>query len=181
MGLSLLPMLEMFGMGKNDEIITVSHTAVATIAGIEQGGCTPVFADIDPNSRCIDPDSIVNRITKNTRAIMPVHIYGQPCEMKIIAKIADDHNLEIIEDCSQAHGAEIEGQKVGTFGSLAAFGCYPTKNLGGTGDGGIILAKSERLTKSFNPLDNMVGIRREKVRAVAIILDLMRCKLLFCV
>jgi dTDP-4-amino-4,6-dideoxygalactose transaminase len=144
--------LRSLGMGKNDEIITVSHTAVATIAGIEQGGCTPVFADIDPNSRCIDPDSIVKRITKNTRAIMPVHIYGQPCEMKIIAKIADDHNLEIIEDCSQAHGAEIEGQKVGTFGSLAAFSCYPTKNLGGTGDGGIILAKSERLTKKLQSI-----------------------------
>ena len=137
--------LRSLGMERNDEVITASHTAVATVAGIEQSGCIPVFADIDPVTRCIEPRSIEKRISGKTRAIMPVHIYGQPCNMNAICKIAEENKLEVIEDCSQAHGAEINGQKVGTFGSIAAFSCYPTKNLGGTGDGGVILCKSPQL------------------------------------
>ncbi len=135
--------LRSLGLGVKDEVITSSHTAVATVAGIEQAGCTPVFADIDPVTRCIAPASIDKRITRNTKAIMPVHIYGQPCDMDAIQRIASLHQLEVIEDCSQAHGAELNGQKVGTFGILAAFSCYPTKNLGGTGDGGVILSRSQ--------------------------------------
>ena len=84
--------LKSLGLGIGDEVITPSHTAVATIAGIEQAGCTPVFADIDPNTRCIDPKSIEERVGPNTRAIMPVHIYGQPAEMKRILEIAKAHN-----------------------------------------------------------------------------------------
>ena len=127
--------LRSLGLGIGDEIITSSHTAVATVAGIEQAGCTPVFADINPNTRCIAPKSIEERLGINTSAIMPVHIYGQPAEMPKIAEISKKHNLAVIEDCSQAHGAEIRGQKVGTFADISAFSCYPTKNLGGTGDG----------------------------------------------
>ena len=118
------------GLENGDEVITTSHTAVATIAGIEQAGCTPVFADIDPITRCIDPKSVRERVGSSTRAIMPVHIYGQPAEMNTILEIAQTHNLAVIEDCSQAHGAEINGQKVGTFADISAFSCYPTKNLG---------------------------------------------------
>ena len=132
-----------------DEVITPSHTAVATIAGIEQAGFSPVFADIDPISRCISPQSIEDRIGPKTRAIMPVHIYGQAAEMHRILDIGKTHKLEIIEDCSQAHGAEINGQKVGTFANLAAFSCYPTKNLGGTGDGGVILCRSEEFAEKI--------------------------------
>ena len=135
-----------------DEVITPSHTAVATIAGIEQAGCTPVFADIDPNSRCIDPKSIKERVSSNTRAIMPVHIYGQPAEMYRILEIAKTHNLAVIEDCSQAHGAEIDGQKVGTFADISAYSCYPTKNLGGIGDGGIILCRSKEFAEKIKSL-----------------------------
>jgi dTDP-4-amino-4,6-dideoxygalactose transaminase len=154
--------LRSLGLGPGDEIITTSHTAVATVAGIEQANCVPVFADIDPISRCIDPISIKKRISKRTRAIMPVHIYGQPCDMDSIGKIAKSYDLEIIEDCSQAHGAEINGMKVGTFGALAAFSCYPTKNLGGIGDGGIILTKSVKLAEKIKEL-RQYGWKQERV------------------
>jgi dTDP-4-amino-4,6-dideoxygalactose transaminase len=140
------------GLGIGDEIITPSHTAVATVAGIEQAGCTPVFADIDPVSRCIDPQSIEEIIVPKTRAIMPVHIYGQPAAMHKILEIGKANQLEVIEDCSQAHGAEINGQKVGTFANLSAFSCYPTKNLGGTGDGGVILCRSLELANKIKSL-----------------------------
>ena len=144
--------LRSLGLGRNDEIITSSHTAVATVAGIEQANCTPVFADIEPTTRCIDPCSIGKRINTNTKAIMPVHIYGQPCDMTAVVKIANEYGLKIIEDCSQAHGAEINDKKVGTFGSLAAFSCYPTKNLGGTGDGGVILTNCQELAYKIRSL-----------------------------
>lgn len=140
------------GLGIGDEVITPSHTAVATVAGIEQAGCTPVFADIDPTTRCIAPKSISERVGADTRAIMPVHIYGQPAEMYRILEIAQTHNLAVIEDCSQAHGAEIDGQKVGTFADISAYSCYPTKNLGGIGDGGMILCRSEEFAEKIKSL-----------------------------
>lgn len=140
------------GLGTGDEIITPSHTAVATVAGIEQAGCTPVFADINPHTRCIDPKSIEQRVSTNTRAIMPVHIYGQPAEMHRILEIAKVHTLAVVEDCSQAHGAEINGRKVGTFAEISAFSCYPTKNLGGTGDGGVILCRSKEFAEKIKSL-----------------------------
>ena len=140
------------GLGIGDEVITPSHTAVATVAGIEQAGCTPVFADMDPNTRCIAPKSIKERVGGNTRAIMPVHIYGQPAEMDRILEISNAHNLAVVEDCSQAHGAEIDGQKVGTFADVSAFSCYPTKNLGGTGDGGVILCRSKEFAEKIKSL-----------------------------
>ena len=140
------------GLGSGDEVITTSHTAVATVAGIEQAGCTPVFADIDPNTRCIDPNSIEERVGAKTHAVMPVHIYGQPAEMPRILEIAKAHNLAVIEDCSQAHGAEIKGQKVGTFADISAFSCYPTKNLGGMGDGGVILCRSKEFAEKIKSL-----------------------------
>ena len=143
--------LRCLGIGNGEEVVTPSHTAVATVAGIEQAGCKPVFADIDPVSRCICPESIRSRISNRTRAIIPVHIFGQPCDMTKIMDLAKDRNLLIIEDCSQAHAAELEGKKVGTFGDLATYSCYPTKNLGGLGDGGMILCpdpvKAEKLRK----------------------------------
>ena len=140
------------GLKNGDEVITPSHTAVATVAGIEQAGCMPVFADIDPNTRCIDPESIEKRISSKTGAIMPVHIYGQPAEMLRILEIAKAYNLALVEDCSQAHGAEIDGQIVGTFADISAYSCYPTKNLGGTGDGGMILCRSKELAEKIKSL-----------------------------
>lgn len=140
------------GLEKGHEIITPSHTAVATVAGIEQAGCSPVFADIELSSRCISYKSIEKRIGPKTRAIMPVHIYGQPANMPKIMEIAKSYSLEVIEDCSQAHGAEMYGQKVGTFAKISAFSCYPTKNLGGIGDGGVILCHSKQFAEKIKSI-----------------------------
>jgi dTDP-4-amino-4,6-dideoxygalactose transaminase len=144
--------LRSLDLGEGDEVVTVSHTAVATVAGIEQAGCSPAFADIDLLTRCLSPDSLEARISERTKAIMPVHIYGQACPMERILEIARKHDLPVIEDCSQAHGAEIRGKKVGTFGNLAVFSCYPTKNLGAIGDGGVILSPDTEKAKQLKRL-----------------------------
>lgn len=127
------------GVRPGDEVITVSHSAVATVAAIEQIGAVPVFVDIEPISRCMDPTKIPLLISASTKAIVPVHIYGQPASMSEIMKISRQYKLKVIEDCAQAHGADISGQRVGTFGDAAAFSFYPTKNLGAIGDGGAIV------------------------------------------
>ena len=146
---------------------------MATVAAIEQAGCTPVFADIDPITRCIAPKSIEKRLGPNTRALMPVHIYGQPAEMLKILEIAKAHNLAVVEDCSQAHGAEIDGLKVGTFADISAYSCYPTKNLGGTGDGGMILCRSEEFAEKIKSLRQYGWNEEEKVSSRALIRGLM--------
>ena len=169
--------LRSLGLEKGDEVITPSHTAVATVAGIEQAGCTPVFADIDPNTRCIAPKSIEERVSSNTRAIMPVHIYGQPAEIDKILDIAQANNLDVVEDCSQAHGAEIDGQKVGTFSDVSAYSCYPTKNLGGTGDGGVILCRSEKFAEKIRSLRQYGWNEERKVSHPALIQDSMNFRL----
>lgn len=139
--------LKTLGIGAGDEVITVSHTAVATVAAIELAGAMPVLADVDPVTRCINPVCIPALITEKTKAIIPVHLYGQPADMLEIVSIARMHDLLVIEDCAQAHGAEIEGKKVGTFGDVACFSFYPTKNLGAIGDGGAILTQSAELAE----------------------------------
>jgi len=144
--------LRALGLKEGDEVITTSHTAVATLAAIEQAGCTPVFADIDPVSRCICPQSLESRISSQSKAIIPVHIFGQPCDMIKIMEIAKKFQLSVIEDCSQAHAAETNDRKVGTFGDLATFSCYPTKNLGALGDGGIILSSIDHYTNEVRRL-----------------------------
>tara|TARA_B110000495_G_C23024577_1_gene608524 strand:+ start:1221 stop:2324 length:1104 start_codon:yes stop_codon:yes gene_type:complete len=153
-------------LGTGDEVITVSHTAVATVAGIEQAGCLPVLADIDPVTRCICPESALSRINEKTRAIIPVHIFGQPCDMAKIMKLAKANNLLVIEDCSQAHGAEVDKQKVGTFGIMSAFSCYPTKNLGGIGDGGIILTSSFKQSNRLKSL-RQYGWNKERESSIS--------------
>jgi len=126
------------GVRPGDEVITVSHSAVATAAAVEQIGALPVFADIDPSTRCLDPELIPQLVSPRTRAVLPVHVYGQPAPMPRIMALAARHGLKVVEDCAQAHGAEIEGKKVGSFGDAAAFSFYPTKNLGAIGDGGAV-------------------------------------------
>ena len=139
---ALLLSLKAAGIKPGDEVITVSHSAVATMAAIESAGAIPVFVDIDPGTRCIDPSLLPDLVTERTTAILPVHIYGQPAPMQEILSIAQDHGLKVVEDCAQAHGAEINGRKVGTFGDAGAFSFYPTKNLGGIGDGGAVVTNS---------------------------------------
>ncbi len=134
--------LRSVGVSPGDEVITVSHSAVATAVAIEQIGAVPVFVDIDPITRCMDPERILPRVSEKTKAVLPVHIYGQPAPMNEITSIARRANLKIVEDCAQAHGAEIDGRKVGTFGDAAAFSFYPTKNLGAIGDGGAVVTNA---------------------------------------
>lgn len=132
------------GVGPGDAAITVSHTAVATVAAIEMAGVTPVLVDVESSSFTISTSSIEQALTcsgllrSRIKAIIPVHLYGHPADMVAIRGIADKHGLRVIEDCSQSHGATIDGQMTGTFGDAAIYSLYPTKNLGAMGDAGIL-------------------------------------------
>lgn len=130
------------GVGTGDEVITVPFTFVATVAAICYTGARPVFVDIDPDFYTIDVTQIEKAITERTKAILPVHLYGQPAEMEAILKIARRYNLIVIEDAAQAHGAHYKGQKVGGIGDLGCFSFYPGKNLGAYGEGGIIITNN---------------------------------------
>lgn len=158
--------LRAVGVEPGQEVITVSHTAVATVAAIEQIGAVPVFADIAPRSRCMNPAHLSGLISENTRAIVPVHIYGQPAPMEKIMAVAKKHRLKVVEDCAQAHGATLDGQYVGTFGDAAAFSFYPTKNLGALGDAGAVvtndptLADSVRMMREYGWRERYVSLTR---------------------
>lgn len=133
--------LAALGIGIGDEVITVSHTAVATIAGIVRAGATPVMVDIEPDTFTMDPGAAAAAVGPRTRAIMPVHLYGQPADMDAILALAARHDLRVIEDCAQAHGATWHGRPVGTLGDAGTYSFYPTKNLGAIGDGGLVLLR----------------------------------------
>lgn len=137
--------LKTLNIGAGDEVITVSHTAVATISAICSSGAKPILIDIDAETFCLDPKQLLFALSKKTKAILPVHIYGMPCDMDGIMSFAKKHNLFVIEDCSQAHGARFRGKRVGTFGDMACFSCYPTKNLGAYGDAGVVFSKDHGL------------------------------------
>jgi len=149
---ALMLALRAAGIGPGHEVITVSFTAVATVAAIELAGARPVLVDVDPTTRCMDVERLDGAVTDRTRAVVPVHLYGQPAHMVAIMNLSRRHNLTVIEDCAQAHGAEIDGSRVGTFGHLAAFSFYPTKNLGAVGDGGAVVTNEERLAERVRAL-----------------------------
>ncbi len=139
--------LKACGIGAGDEVITVSHTAVATAAAIELAGATPVFVDIEPTFYAVDPAQLEKAITPKTKAIIPVHIYGHPVDLKPVLDIAKRYKLRVIEDCAQAHGAQYDGRRVGTWGDIGCFSFYPTKNLGALGDGGALVSNDAALLK----------------------------------
>lgn len=128
---------------KGDEVIVPSNTYIATILAIIQAGLIPVLVEPDSRTYNIDPAAIPAAITDRTVAIMVVHLYGQCCEMDPIMELAAQHQLKVIEDCAQAHGAKYKGKLAGTFGDFGAFSFYPTKNLGALGDAGAVLCKTE--------------------------------------
>lgn len=132
------------GIGKGDEVIIPDLSFIATVNTVLQTGAVPVFADIDPYNLCIDPKAIEKVVTSSTKAILPVHLYGHPADMKAINEIALKYNLVVIEDAAEAHGATINGQKVGSFGSCGCFSFYGNKNIT-TGEGGIITTNDEAL------------------------------------
>ncbi|MEA2726107.1 MAG: hypothetical protein QOF70_582 [Acetobacteraceae bacterium] len=146
------------GIGPGATVVTVSHTAVATVAAIEMTGATPLLIDIDPVHYTMDPAAL-DRVLKHPpsglppiRAVVPVHLYGQPADLDRIVPLCREHGVALIEDCAQAHGARLHGQRVGTFGDAATFSFYPTKNLGALGDGGAVAVSDPRLAERIAAL-----------------------------
>jgi dTDP-4-amino-4,6-dideoxygalactose transaminase len=150
------------GIGTGDLVATVSHTAVATVAAVELAGAVPVFVDVDPETCTMSAEALGNVISglaggglERLRAVIPVHLYGHPVAMDPVLDLAREHGLRVIEDCAQAHGAELGGRRVGSLGDVACFSFYPTKNLGALGDGGILvtdnadLAERARLIREY--------------------------------
>jgi dTDP-4-amino-4,6-dideoxygalactose transaminase len=140
------------GVGPGDEVITVPFTFVATVSAIVYTGATPVFVDVDPVYLTMDPLALEGKITGRTKAIVPVHLYGQPCEMSPIMEVARRHGLVVIEDAAQAHGAEYDGRRCGSMGDIAAFSFYPGKNLGACGEGGAAVTSSAGYAQTIRVL-----------------------------
>jgi len=144
--------LQACGVGENTEVIAPAHTAVATISSIEATGASPILVDIDLMRYALDANLLARSITSRTRAIIPVHLYGCPVDMNPILQFARENNLLVIEDCSQAHGALYEDNKVGSLGDIAAFSFYPTKNLGAFGDGGAVVTGNSKIAEKVRLL-----------------------------
>jgi dTDP-4-amino-4,6-dideoxygalactose transaminase len=142
------------GIGPGDEVITTPFTFVASASTISMVGATPVFVDIDPKTYNIDPEKIEAAITDRTRAIVPVHLYGQPADMAPIGEVADKYGLKLIEDCAQAFGADYGGKKCGALSDAGCFSFYPSKNLGGYGDGGMVVTNDGSLAERLRVLQN---------------------------
>ena len=140
------------GIGPGDEVITVPNTFIATIAAIRYTGATPIFVEIDPNSFTMDTKKIEVAITERTKAICPVHLFGQMADMDPIMKIAKKHGLIVVEDAAQAHGAEYKGKRSGSIGDLGCFSFYPAKNLGAYGEGGLVTTNNPDYAKTIHIL-----------------------------
>jgi dTDP-4-amino-4,6-dideoxygalactose transaminase len=139
--------LRALGVGAGDEVITTSFSFFATGESISNVGAKPVFVDIDARTFTIDPALIEDAVTERTRAIMPVHLYGRPCAMDAIMEIASQHRLRVVEDCAQAFGALFDGTRTGAIGDVGAYSFFPTKNLGGFGDGGLIATDDDHVAE----------------------------------
>lgn len=146
--------LKSLGIGRGDEVIVPSNTYIATALAVTYVGASPIFVEPEIKTFNINPSLIEEKISSRTKAIIPVHLYGQSCDMDSILDIAKKHNLFVIEDCAQAHGATYKGQKVGSFGDLAAFSFYPGKNLGALGDAGAIVSNNENIIKKARAFGN---------------------------
>jgi dTDP-4-amino-4,6-dideoxygalactose transaminase len=142
------------GIGPGDEVITASHTFIATSEAISQVGAKPIFVEVEEDTLLISPDAVEAAITPKTKAIIAVHIYGQPCDMDRLMAIATKHGLKVVEDAAQAHGGRWKGQRVGSLGHIACFSFYPGKNLGAYGDGGAVVSNDEDLIKRVRMLAN---------------------------
>lgn len=148
------------GIGSGDEVITAANTCVPTVTGISASGALPVPADINEVTMTLSASSASERINNKTKAIVPVHLYGHPCNMDALQALSDQQGLVIIEDCAQAHGAQWKGRKCGSFGLAGAFSFYPSKNLGALGDGGAITTNDAALAKCLREMRNYGEIKR---------------------
>jgi dTDP-4-amino-4,6-dideoxygalactose transaminase len=153
-------------IGPGDEVVTQANTCVPTVSAIERAGARPVLCDVEPEAGTMDPESLRGAIGEKTRAVIPVHLYGQCADVDAIAAVAREANVEVIEDCAQAHGAELRGRGAGTIGRMGCFSFYPTKNIGAFGDGGAIvtnddeLAERVRLIRQYGQTDRYVHVTR---------------------
>jgi dTDP-4-amino-4,6-dideoxygalactose transaminase len=146
--------LRAYGIGPGDEVVTAANTFIATVLAILAVGARPVLADADPERYTIDPAALAAAVTPRTRAVVPVHLFGQPIDVDGVLAVARRHNLVVIEDAAQAHGARYKGQRVGRFGDAAAYSFYPSKNLGAYGDGGMIVTNDDRTAEKLRLLRN---------------------------
>ena len=151
---ALMLALKALGIGEGDEVIVPSNTYIATALAVTYVGASPVLAEPDIHTFNIDSDRIESKITERTKAIMPVHLYGQVCDMDPIMEIAARHNLYIVEDCAQAHGATYKGKKAGAFGDVSGFSFYPGKNLGALGDAGAVVTDRKEIADKVRALGN---------------------------
>ena len=149
---ALIIALQALGIGEGDEVITTPFSFFATASSICRAGATPIFVDIDPETFNLDAQAVEEAITPRTKAIMPVHLFGQCCDMESLWRIAQKYDLEIVEDACQAIGAEYQGRRTGVLGSVGCFSFFPTKNLGGAGDGGMMTTDDPELAKRLKCL-----------------------------
>jgi len=150
---ALILAVRVLGIGSGDEVIVPANTYIASVLGVTENGATPVFVEPDA-FHCIDADKIEEAITESTKAIMPVHLYGQACQMDTIMRLADKYHLYVIEDCAQSHGATFNGQLTGTFGTIGCFSFYPTKPLGALGDSGALAVNDKVLADKLTAMRN---------------------------
>lgn len=148
------------GIGKGSEVITVSNTFVSTVDAIIHCGATPVLVDINPETYEMDISRVREKITKKTKAVIPVHLYGHPTEMRLLREVVEENGLFLIEDACQAHGTEYNGKKVGSFGDCGCFSFYPTKDLGAYGDGGLVTTNNPEVAEKLRMLREY-GSRRK--------------------
>jgi dTDP-4-amino-4,6-dideoxygalactose transaminase len=157
---ALLMALKALGIGQGDEVITAANSFVATAEAIVHSGATPVFVDIDPSTYNIDVNQIEDHLTPQTKAIIPVHLYGQPADMLPIVDVAKLYGLKVIEDSAQAHGARYYGRRAGSMGDVACFSFYPAKNLGACGDGGGVVTNDPSIAEAVRRLRDHGGLRK---------------------
>lgn len=157
--------LRALGVGPGDEVITAANTFIATVLAITDSGATPVLVDVDPLTYNIDPEKLARAITRRTKAIIPVHLYGQPADMDAVQEIAQRQGLLVVEDACQAHGARYKGARAGSLGHAAAFSFYPSKNLGAYGDGGMVVTDDPEVAETVRMLRNY-GQREKYVHLV---------------
>jgi dTDP-3-amino-3,4,6-trideoxy-alpha-D-glucose transaminase len=155
------------GVAPGDEVITAALTAPATAQAILQTGAALRFVDVHPETRCIDPAAVADAITSRTTAIVPIHIFGHPCNMPTLMKLAERYGLSVVEDCAQSVGATCDGRKLGSFGHAAAYSFYPTKNLGCVGDGGAVVTGDASVAAKVRSLRNYGYGAADRVSRVA--------------
>lgn len=159
---SLFAAMKMLGIGAGDEVITPAWSWISTSETISLTGAKPVFADVDGNSCTLSIQDVEQKITKNTKAILAVNLYGQCCNMAVLQKICSEHKIKLIEDCAQAHGAKQHGKMAGTFSDIASFSFYPTKNLGAIGDAGCLLTHDDAFAIKLRRFVNHGGLSKDE-------------------